>query len=100
MPSSSVSFPLALAKNLELLRDEIGLTQRELADSAGVAQGTYSNLIIGKAVRAKSARAIVAAIQRHVEQHVRRINAAPQEQTALLRDVAWAIAVLEGGPDA
>jgi len=100
MASSSVSFPLALAKNLELLRDEIGLTQRELADSAGVAQGTYSNLIIGKAVRAKSARAIVAAIQRHVEQHVRRINASPQEQAALLRDVAWAIAVLEGGSDA
>jgi len=97
MPSSSVSFPLTLARNLEVLRDQVGLTQKQLAKAANVAQGTYSNLILGKAVRAKSARAIVAAIQQAVEHHIRHTNRTPQEAEDLLHDVARAVAVLEGG---
>jgi hypothetical protein len=101
MSSSSVSFPIALAKRLENLREHVlELTQYELANSADVAQGTYSNLMLGKGVRAKSARAIVVAIQQAVEQHIRRTNRTPEEGAELLRDVAWAAAVLESGLDA
>jgi hypothetical protein len=101
MPSSSISFPKDLGKRLEHLRERVlELSQNELAQSADVAQGTYSNLMIGKGVRARSAKAIVAAIQHAVGQHIQRTKRTSEEAAELLRDVAWAVAVLEGAGNA
>lgn len=98
---ASVSFPDALTKSLELLREQVlGLTQHQLAESAHVAQGTYSNLMLGKDVRVKSARAIVVAIQQATESYIRRTNCTPQQAAEILRDVARAAAIIERGLDA
>lgn len=100
MPSSSIAFPSPLVKSLEFLREHVlGLTQQEIAHSAQIAQGTYSNLVLGKPVRGRSARAIVAAIQQATEHYIRRTNRTPDEAAEILRPIAWAITLVEGRPE-